>query len=307
VKDRQKLVAEVSLIGIACIWGLTFVMVKDAVEELPVMTFLAYRFIPASLLVALIFRKRLGSLGKEGFRYGMVMGFFLTCGYVFQTLGLERTTPSNAGFITGLFVVLTPIFGASFLNQRASVVAWVAAIVATLGLYLLSGANGFNEGDAMVVLTACAFAFHILVTDRAVDMYDPGPLLAIQLGVCGVFSLIVAAGQGDLAMPDSATVWNALLVTSILASALGFFVQTYAQKHAPPARTALILASEPAFAGLFGYLLADDRLSGEQWVGAALILGAIVAVELVPYLRRVPGLPEGAVAELPDEEQKAEA
>ena len=233
------------------------------------------------------------------------MGAFLTGGYVFQTLGLERTSASNAGFITGLFVVLTPIFGALFLHQRASVVAWVAAVVATLGLYLLSGAGDFNSGDAMVVLTACSFAFHILVTDRAVKDHDPGALLAVQLGVCGVFCFIVAAGQGDLEMPESSTVWSALLVTSIFASALGFFVQTYAQKHASPARTALILASEPAFAGLFGYWLADDRLSATQWLGAALILGAIVAVELVPYLRRVPGLPEGAVAELPEEAEEA--
>jgi drug/metabolite transporter (DMT)-like permease len=307
MKDRQKLLAEVALIGIACIWGLTFVMVKDAVEQLPVMTFLAYRFIPAAILVALIFRKRLSSLGKQGLRYGLVMGVFLTGGYVFQTLGLERTSASNAGFITGLFVVLTPIFGALFLRHKASVVAWIAAAVATLGLYLLSGAGDFNAGDAMVVLTACSFAFHILVTDRAVDDYDPGALLAVQLAVCGLFSFSVAAGQGDLEMPDSSVVWSALIITSIFASALGFFIQTYAQKHASPNRTALILASEPAFAGLFGYWLADDRLSAVQWFGAALILWAIVAVELVPYLRRVPGLPEGAVAELPEEQQRTEA
>ena len=307
MKDRQKLVAEAALIGIASIWGLTFVMVKDAVEQLPVMTFLAYRFIPASLLVALIFRKRLAALDREGWRYGLLMGAFLTGGYVSQTLGLERTSASNAGFITGLFVVLTPVFGALILGQRASSVAWVAAFVATGGLWLLSGSKGFNSGDAMVVLTACSFAFHILVTDKAVKDHDPGALLAVQLGVCGVFCLIVATAQGDLSVPRSSTVWNALLVTAVLASALGFFVQTYAQKHAPPARTALILASEPAFAGLFGYLLADDRLTGVQWVGAGLILGAIVAVELVPYLRRMPPLPEGTVAELPEEAEVASA
>ncbi|MGH2754749.1 MAG: DMT family transporter [Actinomycetota bacterium] len=301
MKDRRKAVAEAALIGIAAIWGLTFVMVKDAVEQLPVMTFLAYRFIPAALLVALIFRKGVAALGSDGWRFGILMGVFLTGGYVFQTLGLERTSASNAGFITGLFVVLTPVFGALFLGHRASPVAWAAAGVAALGLYLLSGAEDFNAGDAMVVLTACSFAIHILVTDKAVENHDPGPLLAVQLGVCGVFSLIVAAGQGDLSVPRSSVVWSALLVTSVLASAVGFFVQTYAQQHAPPARTALILASEPAFAGLFGYWLANDRLNAVQWAGAALILGAIVAVELVPYLRRVAPLPEGTVAELPED------
>ena len=305
MKDRQKLVAEAALIGIACIWGLTFTMVKDAIELLPPMAFIAYRFIPAALLVALIFRKQLRALDREGWRHGLIMGFFLTGGYVFQTLGLERTSASQAGFITGLFVVLTPVFGALFWHQKAGRVAWIAASVAAFGLYLLSG--GFNVGNALVVLTAVSFAFHILVTDQAVKDYDPGPLLAVQLGVCGVFAFIVAAAMGDLEMPDSSTVWNALLVCSIFASALGFFVQTYAQRHAPPARTALILASEPAFAGLFGFWLAGDRLSTPQWVGAGLILGAIVAVELVPYLRRVPGLPEGAVAELPPEAEEAQA
>jgi drug/metabolite transporter (DMT)-like permease len=102
----------------------------------------------------------------------------------------------------------------------------------------------------------------------------------------------VAALAGDLEVPRGPTVWSALLVTSLVASALGFFVQTYAQQHAPPARTALILASEPAFAGLFAYLLAGERLSAVAWLGAALIMVAIVAVELVPRLRPGPALPE---------------
>jgi drug/metabolite transporter (DMT)-like permease len=123
--------------------------------------------------------------------------------------------------------------------------------------------------------------------------HDVGALLAVQLGVCGLVPLIVAAGSQDLEFPRGTTVWSALLVTSFVASALGFFVQTYAQRHAPPARTALILASEPAFAGLFAYLLKGERLGALDWVGATLILAAILAVEAVPYLRPVRPLPEG--------------
>ena len=148
-------------------------------------------------------------------------------------------------------------------------------------------------GDLLVVITACSFAWHILVTDRGVKNHDVGALLVVQLGVCGVFCFVVAFTGGDLQIPRSASVWNALAVTAIVASALGFFVQTYAQRHASPARTALILASEPAFAGLFAYLLADETLSALGWLGAALILGSIVAVEAVPYLRPVRPLPEG--------------
>ncbi|MPZ70827.1 MAG: EamA family transporter [Actinobacteria bacterium] len=286
-------VAELSLLGIAMVWGLTFPMVQDAIGRLPTFTFLAYRFIPASLLVAVIFRKQLAALPPSGWRAGLGMGVFLTAGYAFQTLGLDRTTSSNAGFITGLFVVFTPIFGAILLGHRAGAIAWIAAIVSAFGLYLLSGSKGgLNTGDAMILITACSFAFHILVTDRAVKDHDPGALLAVQLGVCGLVSLLIAGCGGDIEMPDAGQVWLALAVTAFVASALGFFVQTYAQRHAPPARTALILAAEPAFAGFFSWLLKDERLSASGWLGAALILGAIVAVEAMPYLRPTQPLPE---------------
>lgn len=291
-------VAELSLIGIAAIWGVTFVMVQDAVAVLPVMTFLAYRFIPAAVLIAIIFRNELRQLSRDGWRIGLAMGVFLTAGYIFQTFGLEYTTASNAGFITGMFVVLTPLFGAIFLGHRAHPVAWIAAGVATFGLYLLSGASGTIRvlGDGLVLLCACSFAGHILVTDRGVSRHHAGALLAVQLGVCGLFTLLVAGVGGQLQVPREGVVWSALIVTSLFASALGFFIQTYAQKHASPARTALILASEPAFAGLSAFLLAGERLSLLGWVGAALILVAIVSTELVPYLRKVAPLPEGTTS-----------
>jgi drug/metabolite transporter (DMT)-like permease len=122
--------------------------------------------------------------------------------------------------------------------------------------------------------------------------YPVGALVAIQLGVCGVFSLILASSQGDLTVPNSTTVWSALIVTSLFASALGFLIQTYAQTKASPARTALILASEPAFAGMFAYLLKGESLSALGWVGALLIMGAIVTVEALPYLPHLRPLPE---------------
>jgi drug/metabolite transporter (DMT)-like permease len=167
--------------------------------------------------------------------------------------------------------------------------------VAMVGLWLLSGGSGdFNlRGDGLVFLCAISLAAHILATAWAVRRHDVGALLAVQLGVVGLVSLAIGAAAGDLEPPEGATVWSALIVTSLIASALGFFVQSFAQKHAPPARTALILASEPAFAGLFGWLLNDERLTVTGWVGAALIMAAIVAVEIVPRLRPPRPLPEG--------------
>jgi drug/metabolite transporter (DMT)-like permease len=281
-------------VGICAIWGVTFTMVQDAIAILPTFAFLAYRFAAATAIVAPVVWRPLRALPRDGWIAGAVMGVFLTGGYIFQTLGLERTSPSDAGFITGLFVVLTPVLGALFLRERISPLAWVAAGVSALGLYLLSGTGGdFSlRGDGLVLVCAVSLAAHILATGRAARSYDVGALLVIQLGVCALVSLALAIANGDIEAPHGTKVWSALVVTAVFASALGFFVQTYAQQHAPPARTALILASEPAFAGLFGYLLNDDRLTAVAWLGAGLITAAIVAVELLPRWRTTEPLPE---------------
>ncbi len=284
-EDRRWPIAEVGLIGVATVWGLTFVMVKDAIETLPVMTFLAYRFLAASALVGSVWGRRVMALSSDGWRAGLVMGIFLTAGYIFQTVGLRYTSASNAGFITGMFVVLTPLFGALVLRQRAGRPAWIAGAVSAVGLFLLSGAGSVHLlGDLLVFGCASSFAWHILVTDKGVSRHHFGALVVVQLGFCGLFSLAVAAIAGDLEVPRSGPVWSALIVTAVFASALGFFIQTYAQKHAPPARTALILGSEPAFAGLFAYVLAGETLSPLGWAGAVLILAAILTVDVVPFL-----------------------
>jgi drug/metabolite transporter (DMT)-like permease len=282
-------VAELALVGIAAVWGLTFVMVQDAIALMPAMTFLAYRFLIAAGIVALIFHRKVRTLSSAGWKAGALMGLFLTSGYIAQTLGLERTSASNAGFITGLMVVLTPVFGALLLKQGIGRPAWIAALVSAVGLFMLSTSGGTGEGrltgDALVFLCACSFALHILVTARAVRKHDVLGLLIVQLGLCGTFCFVAAAAAGDLQLPSSSVEWNALLVTAFIASAIGFFVQTYAQQHASPARTALILASEPAFAGFFAYLLNDETRSAVGWSGAGLIVLAIVGVELLPHLR----------------------
>jgi drug/metabolite transporter (DMT)-like permease len=286
--------AELALIGVAAIWGLTFTMVQDAVEELPVLDFLGYRFTAAALLVALVFRRALRELSTAGWLAGLWMGVFLTASYVLQTFGLEHTSASNTGFITGLFVVITPVLAAVFLRERIGALGWSAAVVSAIGLYLLSGTHGFElRGDGLVLLCAVAVAAHILVTSRYARDHHTGALLVVQLSVCGLSCLIAGVATTGLEAPHGTNVWLALAVTAVFASALGFFVQTWAQREAPPARTALILASEPAFGGLFGYLLAGDRLSASAWLGAGLIMAAIVAVELVPRLRPPVVIPEG--------------
>lgn len=291
--SRRRL-AEVGLIGVAAVWGGTFVMVQDAIAKLPPFAFLGYRFLAAALVVAVVWRASVRALPRAGWAAGGLMGVFLTLGYVLQTLGLEQTTASNAGFITGLMVVITPLLAAFVLRQRIGRVAWTAAGVSAVGLYLLSGAGSPNTGDVLVLGCAVAFAAHILATAHAAQRFDTGALLTVQLAVCGVVCTVAAVLLGDLRAPPDGSVWIALAVTAFIASSLGFFIQTYAQRHTSSERTALILASEPAFAGLCGYLFADERLPAIGWLGAGLIMSAILAVELVPRLRPPRPLPEEA-------------
>jgi drug/metabolite transporter (DMT)-like permease len=291
--SRQR-AAEVALIGVAAVWGGTFVVVQDAVAKLPTLAFLGYRFLAAAVVVGLIWRGAVRALPAAGWRAGALMGVFLTLGYVLQTLGLEHTTVSNAGFITGLFVVITPLLAAVVLRERIGAVGWTAAVVSALGLFLLSGGGSPNTGDVLVLGCAFAFAAHILATRRAAGTWDTGALLFVQLGLCGVACTIGAVATGDLHAPPDGSVWAALVVTALLASALGFWIQTYAQKHTTSTRTALILASEPAFTALCGYAFNDERLEAIGWLGAAMIMTAIVAVELAPRLRPPRPLPEEA-------------
>ena len=281
---RPATLAQIALLGIAALWGGTFVMVQDAVHEMPVLTFLGYRFLAAALIVGVAFRRQLLALGAAGWRAGLGMGAFLTAGYVLQTAALLDTSAANAGFITGLFMVFTPLLSALVLRTRVAPSTWAAALVSAAGLALLAGVGGSWRplGDGLALGCAVAFAAHILVTDSAVKRHQIGALLAVQLGICGLVCATGAAAMGDLVVPSSASLWWALGVTAVVASALGFWVQSYAQRHAPPARIALILACEPAFAGVFGVTLQGDRLTAPAVFGAALVLAAVLAVELLP-------------------------
>jgi len=165
-------VAERGLIAVAAVWGGTFVMVQDAVAKLPTLAFLGYRFAAAAVVAALVWRTTLRALPREGWWAGALMGVFLTLGYVLQTLGLEHTTVSNAGFITGLFVVFTPVLAAIVLGDRIGPLAWGAAVVSAFGLFLLAGGGAPNTGDVLVLGCAVAFAAHILATARGAAGFD---------------------------------------------------------------------------------------------------------------------------------------
>ena len=272
---------ELALVAVTAVWGSTFVLVRDAVAQVPPFTFIAFRFLAAAALLAAV-RPRLAAGGRRDLvAAGALAGLALFAGYGFQTVGLQYTTASNAGFITGLAVVLTPLLAALLLRQPPGGWPVAGALLAAVGLALLSLQQlEVRHGDALVLGCAVAFAAHILLLGRFAPRFPSYPLAIVQLGTAGLLALGWAGVAGDLVVPGSAEVWVALAITAVAASAGAFLIQTRAQQEVSPTRTAVILTMEPVFAGLFGFLLAGERLSGRGWLGAALILTGMLVAEL---------------------------
>lgn len=281
-----------ALVAVTAVWGVTFVQVKDAVAIYPLFAFLTVRFAIASATLVVPAAPRLRRLGRRGTAAGVVLGVLLATGYALQTAGLERTTVSSTGFITGLYVVLTPIFALLLFRQRIGAAVWVGVALAVVGLAMLSGVDaGSSTGDLLVLASTGAQALQIVMVERYANRYDPLGLTLLEMLTAFVSFLVVAVALGDLSVPRGWTVWGALLVTGVFASALAYLIQIWAQRRISATRIALIFSLETVFAGLFGYLLANDRLGLLGWGGCAVILTGIVLAEpaAAETLRRASG------------------
>lgn len=272
--------ASALLILVTAVWGVTFVQVKDAVELYPLFAFLAVRFAIASATLAPVAVPRLRGLGPRGLAAGVLLGSFLALGYGLQTAGLELTTVSGTGFVTGMYVVLTPLVALLLFRDRIGLGGWAGVALAFGGIAMLSGVEaGSPTGNLLVLGGAAAFAVQIAVSGRFAPRYDPLALTLVQMLTALAGFGAIALARDELSLPRGWTVWGALLVTGVFASALAYLVQTWAQRRTSATRVAVIYALEPAFAGLFGYLLAGDRLGLLGWAGCAVILAGIVASE----------------------------
>ncbi len=270
----------IALIVVTAVWGVTFVQVKDAVKLYPLLAFLAVRFVLATLALAVPAAGRIRTLGRRGLLAGSWLGLLLAIGYVLQTAGLERTTVSGTGFITGMYVVLTPVIALALLRTRIGPAAWAGVAVSTVGLAMLSGVHaGSFAGDLLVLAASAVYSLQIVLMERFAPRYDALAFTLVEMGAAAVGLLIVAGAHGDLGVPRGATVWAALLVTGIFASALGFLVQTWAQQTTSATRTALAFAMEPVWTALFGFTLAGDRLGALGWGGCAAIMAGILLAE----------------------------
>jgi drug/metabolite transporter (DMT)-like permease len=269
-----------AVIAVTVVWGVTFVQVKDAVAIYPLFAFLAVRYGIATGALALAGGGRLRTLGRSGWTAGAVVGALLGLGIALQTAGLERTTVSSTGFITGLYVVFTPLFGLALFRTSVAVEVWVGVAFALAGLALLSGVPvGSPGGNLLVLASAAAQALQIVALERYARRYDAIALTLVQMGVCLAGFLAIALALGQLEVPHGRTVWGALLVTGVFASALAYLIQVWAQQRLSAARIAIVFSLETVFAGIFGYWLSGDRLGWLGWGGCALILAGIVVAE----------------------------
>jgi drug/metabolite transporter (DMT)-like permease len=285
-------VALIALIAVTAVWGVTFVQVKDAVEIYPLYAFLAFRYAIATGVLGAAGARRVRTLGRGGFAAGAVLGALLGVGIGLQTAGLERTTVSSTGFITGLYVVLTPLFGLALFRTRVGLEVWLGIVLSVAGLAMLSGVHvGSTNGDLLVLASSAAQALQILMVERYANRYDAVALTLVELATCLAGFLVLALARGELALPRGWTVWGALVVTGVFASALAYLIQVWAQRQLSAARIALVFSLETVFAGLFGYWLSGDRLGWLGWGGCAAILGGIVLAEpaAARALRRLVG------------------
>ena len=272
--------ALLALVAVTAVWGVTFVQVKDAVALYPLFAFLAVRFAIASLVLAVPAAGRMRALGGPGWTAGAALGLLLAVGYALQTAGLERTTVSSAGFITGLYVVFTPILGLLLFRTRVGRAVWLGVVFAVAGLAMLSGVGaGDVGGDLLVLGASAAYSLQIVLMERYAPRYDPVAFTQVEMLAAFAGFAVVAVALGQFEVPRGWTVWGALLVTGIFASALGYLVQTWAQRRTSATRTALAFAMEPVWAGIFGFWLAGDRLGALGWGGCAVIMAGIVVAE----------------------------
>jgi drug/metabolite transporter (DMT)-like permease len=277
----QQVTADAALLFVAFVWGITFVVVKEALTEIGPYYFLAIRFFIAFLFLALICWRSLLQVNRENLSAGLVIGLALFGGYAFQTVALQYTTAANAGFITGLSVVLVPLFTAVITRRAPAPLTVLGVACATVGLGLLAIQGDFrvSYGDLLVFCCAVCFATHIILVGRYAPRRDPVLLAIIQIGTVGLISTLIAPALETFPMILAPQVQIALLATAIPATSLAFLIQNKAQKFTSPTHTAVIFTMEPVFAGLAAWLWGGEILELHQWIGgAAIVVGMLITV-----------------------------
>ena len=287
--SRSELAPLVALLAMTAAWGSTFFLIKDLLVRLPVADMLALRFGLGSLALVVIAGRRL-RMSRRTLRSGVLLGLLYGGAQILQTAGLAHTAASVSGFLTGLYVVATPLLAALLLRTRISPTVWAATALATVGLAVLS-LNGFaiGYGELLTVVSALIYAGHILAMGRLSAPGEALPLSLVQMVVITVLCAAVAcwpgSGGAGLQLPTAGSDWLAVLYLAVVAGALTMVLQTWAQARIEPARAAVVMAMEPVWAAAFAVALGGERLTGRMLAGGLAILAAMYLVELAPRRR----------------------
>lgn len=274
--------ADFTLGIVALIWGSTFVVVQNALDAVGPLTFVAWRFILATIFLMMLYARRVRRITRAELFAGGVIGIWLALGYIFQTIGLQNTTTAKAGFITGLSVVIVPILATLLLRRppgRGPVLGILAA-TAGLGVLSLNKDLSVNEGDVWVLGCAFAFALHITSVSHFSPNHDSIRLSVAQIGAVAVIATGSAFAFETPTVNLPTDTWIAIAFTGAAATALAFGLQVYVQRFTTPTHTALLFSLEPVFAAFFGWWWANELLGTKEIIGCGLILAGMIVAEL---------------------------
>jgi drug/metabolite transporter (DMT)-like permease len=277
-----------TLLGVTAAWGSTFFLIKDLLEEISVLDFLSIRFAIAAAALVAIAPRAVGRLSRDEVRQGALLGLVYGIAQVLQTLGLERTSASVSGFVTGMYVVATPLFAAILLKERIGRSVWVAVAASAVGLGFLS-LEGFSvsPGVGLVFVSAMGYALHIVGLGRWSSTSNVFGLSIVQMVVICLVCTTVSAPNG-IHPPQTSSGWLSLLYMAIVSGSLTILGQTWAQAHLSATRAAIIMTMEPVFAAFFAVLFGGESLTARMLVGGAFVLAAMYIVELAPRRKQEP-------------------
>ena len=283
---RTALLATLALLAITATWGSTFFLIHDLLDRVPVVDFLAVRFAMASVAMLIVAPHAVARLSPAKRRRAVVLGSLYGIAQILQTAGLAHTAASISGFITGMYVVATPLFAAILLRSRIGRLTWGAVALAIAGLGVLTLGDlgtgvGLGYGEALTLVAAMLYALHIVGLGAWSTAADAVGMSILQIIVIAVICT-VAAAPGGIVLPSGAADWLSVGYMALFAGAVAMLGQTWAQAHLSATRTAIIMSMEPVFAALFAVLLGGEDLTTRMLGGGALVLSAMLIVELVP-------------------------
>lgn len=280
-RNRSNLKADLLLLFVVAIWGSTFPIMKIILTGIDSFNFIALRFLLAFFMLAIIYRSEIQKINYPTLKRGALLGVFLSGGYIFQIVGLNYTTASRSGFITGLAVVLVPLLSIFILKEIPGLMNWVGVLLAIAGLYLLTGVSsaGVLPGDYLTLGAAFSFGMQIVLLSKYLKKDSPVVLTLIQLGVVAFGALLVSLLRGGFGPLNLPTV-GVIVYTGIMATAFAYLVQGHAQQFTPPTHAALIFTMEPVFAALFSFLVLNELMGLSGIIGGIMIVLGMIAAEL---------------------------